>query len=154
MDQKEPPDKTNKFNKEEETLPDLPDKCPGCDKSAKNLLLHIKKKVSCYSKIDPKLYDYWKTKQTKKSKRKYQATYVQKGEHSKARSRYMQTEKYEKTKERYIETGKHRKVQAKYEQKFKTFCKVCPVNVVKPRESSRWLWENYGISIELNTNKN
>ena len=133
---KEPPDKKNNLDNDEETLSDLPDKCPICDKSAKNLLLHIKKNESCYSKIDPKLYNHWKTKQIRNSKKKYQATYVKKGEHSKARARYMETEKYQKTKARYIETGKQRKAQAKYEQKFKIVCNVCPVRVVKPSSSS------------------
>ena len=68
------------------------------------------------------------------SKRKYQAKYVKKGEHSNAQARYMETDKYQKTKARYIETGKHGKAQAKYEQKFKRFCKVCPARVVKPRK--------------------
>ena len=58
-------------DEDKEELPDLPDKCPICDKQSKNLLLHIKKKESCNSKIDPKLYEYWKDEQNRYSKRKY-----------------------------------------------------------------------------------
>ena len=64
----EPPDKKMKMNEEdEEVLTELPDKCPVCHKTAKNLLLHIKKKKSCNSKIDQKLYDYWKRTQERNS---------------------------------------------------------------------------------------
>ena len=34
---------------DEEKLPDMPEKCPVCKKAAKNLLLHIIRKESCYS---------------------------------------------------------------------------------------------------------
>ena len=45
---------------DQDKLPEIPDRCPNCNKSAKNLLLHIRMKEACSSKIDPQLYDYWK----------------------------------------------------------------------------------------------
>ena len=188
-------DVDNKMNKDEdeEQLPDLPDKCPICDKESKNLLLHIRKKESCSSKIDPKLYEYWKREQNKSSKRKYQVTYIKKGKHNLAQERYMETEKhqnarkkyieagrqreaqerymktvkhqetrkryiqagkhsfhqasymetdkYQKAREKYIKTGKHRKAQAKYEDKFRFWCKVCEMKVVKPFHSYEKEWK-------------
>ena len=47
----------------------LPNECPVCNKETKNVLLHIKKKKSCNSKIDPVLYDHWKEEAKKKKKR-------------------------------------------------------------------------------------
>ena len=96
----------------EEKLPIMPENCPSCNKKSKNLLLHIRKKQSCSSKIDPKLYEYWKREQNKHSKRKFQSSYVEKGKHSVAQAKY-------------IGAGKHKNVQAKYEQKFRKYCKVC-----------------------------
>jgi len=90
----------------------LPNKCPICDKEAKNLLLHMKSKKSCNSKIDPKLYEHWKQVKNRQSKRKYQ---------------YM-----------YVKQGKHKKAQAKYEDKFKSHCKVCPMKVRKPYSDAEW----------------
>ena len=155
-------------DEDEEELPDLPDKCPICDKQSKNLLLHIKKKESCNSKIDPKLYEYWKDEQNRYSKRKYQATYIKKGKHNHAQekymktskhqnakkryltagkqrvaqARYMETEKYHEPREKYVEAGKHRMAQAKYEEKFRYWCKVCEMKVVKPFQSYK---EEYKI---------
>ena len=97
---------------DQDKLPEIPDRCPNCNKSAKNLLLHIRMKEACSSKIDPQLYDYWKREQNKQNKRKYQAKYVRKGMHNEAQSKY-------------IEAGKHKISQAKYEEKFRKYCKVC-----------------------------
>ena len=83
---------------DEEQLPDLPEKCPICGKESKNLLLHMKKKESCNSKIDPKLYEYWKGEQNRYSKRKYQAIYIKKGKHNVAQERYMKTSKHQNAK--------------------------------------------------------
>ena len=71
-------DEDDEEDEDEDELPDLPDKCPICDKVLKNLLLHIKKKESCGSKIDPKLYEHWKRQQNKYSKKKYQSAYIKK----------------------------------------------------------------------------
>ena len=84
---------------DEEKLPDMPEKCPVCKKAAKNLLLHIIRKESCYSKIDSKLYDHWKKENNRSNKKKYQV--------------------------KYIKSGNHKKAQSKYEQKFRTYCNVC-----------------------------
>ena len=72
---------------EEEDLPDLPEKCPICNKASKNLLLHIRKKSSCNTKIDPALYDHWKREQNKFSKRKFQSAYVKTGKHKNAQGK-------------------------------------------------------------------
>ena len=72
---------------DEVELPDLPDKCPICTKTSKNLLLHIRKKESCSSQIDPTLYDHWKREQSKYSKRKFQSAYVKNGKHKDAQAR-------------------------------------------------------------------
>ena len=159
---------------DEEKLPDLPDKCPICCKESKNLLLHIKKKDSCNSKIDPKLYEYWKGEQNRYSKRKYQAIYIKKGKHNVAQERYMktskhqnakksylkdgkqrvaqakymETEKYQEARERYLEAGKHRKAQAKYEEKFRYWCKVCEMKVVKPFQSYKKEYKIYQSKYE------
>ena len=97
---------------DDDEIPDIPDKCPVCKKKVtKSLLLHIRKKESCSSKIDPKMYEHWKQEQNRNNKRKYQSMYVK--------------------------NGKHRKAQAKYEDKFKSHCKVCEMIVVKPYVPTR-----------------
>ena len=108
-----------------EELPELPDKCPICDKITKNLLLHIRKKASCNSKIDPKLYDHWKKEQNKFSKRKFQAAYVKTGKHKDAQAKYVKSGKHSEAQERYVDTGKHKEAQSKYEDRFRFKCKVC-----------------------------
>ena len=144
-------DEDDEEDEDEDELPDLPDKCPICDKVLKNLLLHIKKKESCGSKIDPKLYEHWKRQQNKYSKKKYQSAYIKKGKHNHAQAKYMETEKYKKARNVYIDAGKHkkaqakyaqdgkhRKAQAKYEEKFRVICKVCEKIVHKPYTDAEW----------------
>ena len=80
-------DEDDQEDEDRDELPDLPDKCPICDKVLKNLLLHIKKKESCGSKIDPKLYEHWKRQQNKYSKKKYQSAYIKKESTTMARRR-------------------------------------------------------------------
>ena len=48
----------------------IPDKCPICGKKKKSLLLHIKKKDSCYEKIDKDQYEIWKKEINKQNTRK------------------------------------------------------------------------------------
>ena len=123
---------------DEVELLDLPYKCPICNKTSKNLLLHIRKKESCSSQIDPTLYDHWKMEQSKYSKRKLQSAYVKNGKHKDAQARYVKTGKHKEAVARYVKTGghseaqaryvdagKHKLVQAKYEEKFRLYCKVC-----------------------------
>ena len=99
---------------EEEELPDLPDKCPVCNKESNNLLLHIRKKESCNSQIDPKLYDHWKTEQNRYSKRKFQSAYVKTGKHSSAQAKYVKTGKHKEAVAKYVKTGKHKEAVARY----------------------------------------
>ena len=108
-----------------EEIPELPDKCPICDKITKNLLLHIRKKASCNSKIDPKLYDHWKKEQNKYSKRKFKAAYVKPGKHKNAQAKYVKSGKHSEAQEKYVDIGKHKEAQSKYEDRFKFKCKVC-----------------------------
>ena len=136
---------------EEEDLPDLPEKCPICNKASKNLLLHIRKKSSCNTKIDPALYDHWKREQNKFSKRKFQsayvktgkhknaqekyvksgkhseaqAKYVKSGKHSEAQAKYVKSGKHSEAQDKYVDSGKHKEAQRKYEDKFRRLCKVC-----------------------------
>ena len=100
---------------EEEDLPDLPEKCPICNKASKNLLLHIRKKSSCNTKIDPALYDHWKQEQKKFSKRKFQYAYVK--------------------------TGKHKEAQRKYEDKFRRLCKVCTYTSYSYIHKEKWVMQ-------------
>ena len=110
---------------ETEELPPLPDKCPICNKTSKNLLLHIRKKSSCNAKIDPNLYDHWKSEQNKYSKRKFQSAYVKTGKHKSAQAKYVKSGKHSEAQEKYVDSGKHREAQRKYEDKFRRYCKVC-----------------------------
>ena len=134
----------------EEELPELPEKCPICHKTAKNLLLHISKTQSCISKIDSNLFNYWKKQQKRCSKTKYQATYVKEGKHSKAQAKYVKKGEHSKVQAKYVQKGGHRKVQAKYEDKFRLLCYVCPKIVVK--ESYTGL-EKYKYPMEFEREK-
>ena len=92
----------------------LPDRCPICKKVSKNILLHIKKKESCCSKIDQSLYDHWKNIANKKTKTKYQRKYIESGRHREAQERYVETGKQREAQERYVKTGKQREAQERY----------------------------------------
>ena len=93
----------------------LPDKCPICKKVSKNVLLHISKKKSCCSEIDPVLYSKWKKEAYKRKKRKY----VNAGKHQKDQNKYVLSGKHAKVQAKYALSGKHAEVQAKYIRKFK-----------------------------------
>lgn len=67
----------------------IPDKCPICQKKKKSLLLHIRKKDSCYDKIDKDQYEIWKKEINKQNNRKAQYKYVEDGRHSQAQQKYM-----------------------------------------------------------------
>merc|ERR1719410_2698241 len=67
----------------------IPDKCPICRKKKKSLLLHIRKKDSCYDKIDKDQYEIWKKEINKQNNRKAQSKYVEDGRHSQAQQKYM-----------------------------------------------------------------
>ena len=101
----------------------LPEECPICNKETKNILLHIRKKKSCSSKVDPVLYDHWKEEANKRKKKKYriagkhkkdQAKYVQSGKHKKVQAKYVLSGKHKKVQEKYVLTGKHKEAQSKY----------------------------------------
>ena len=93
----------------------VPDKCPICKKVSKNVLLHISKKKSCCSEIDPVLYSKWKKEAYKRKKRKY----VNAGKHQKDQNKYVLSGKHAKVQAKYALSGKHAEVQAKYIRKFK-----------------------------------
>ena len=67
----------------------IPEKCPICGKKKKSLLLHIRKKDSCYDKIDKDQYEIWKKAINKQNNRKSQTKYVEDGRHSQAQKKYM-----------------------------------------------------------------
>ena len=92
----------------------LPDRCPICKKVSRNVLLHIRKKESCCSKIDQSLYDHWKEIANKRTKTKYQKKYVESGRHKEAQERYGETGNQRKAQERYVKTGMQRKAQERY----------------------------------------
>ena len=87
---------------------ELPDNCPACGKVTRSILMHIYQKDSCKDKIDPEVYNEWKTLAKQKSKKKYQDYYVKKGDHSEAQARYMQ-ECYETDRISSIQVEKHKK---------------------------------------------
>ena len=68
---------------------EIPDKCPICRKITNNLLLHMRKKDSCYEKIGKDQFEKWKRETNKRSKRKYQSKYVKDGRHSNAQNKFM-----------------------------------------------------------------
>ena len=67
----------------------IPDKCPICGKKKRSLLLHIRKKDSCYAKVDKDQYEIWKKEINKQNNRKYQTKYVADGRHSNAQKKYL-----------------------------------------------------------------
>ena len=67
---------------------ELPSKCPICNKITNNLLLHIKKKESCYTMIEPQIYEKWKDLANKRKKSKYQKKYIKAGKHDMAQKKY------------------------------------------------------------------
>ena len=66
----------------------LPNECPSCKEVVEKLVLHISRNKSCHSNIDPELYDKWKLISRRIARRKYQAKYVQNGEHKEAQKKY------------------------------------------------------------------
>ena len=88
----------------------LPNECPVCNKETKNVLLHIRKKKSCSSQVDPVLYEHWKEEAYKRKKKKY----VDAGKHKKDKAKYVQSGKHKKDQAKYVLSGKHKKVQEKY----------------------------------------
>ena len=69
------------------TEEDIPDQCPVCKKKSRYLLIHINAK--CKEQIDSELIEKWKMLAKKRSKKKYQAKYVEKGKHKLAQSKYV-----------------------------------------------------------------
>lgn len=67
---------------------EVPSKCPICNKVTNNLLLHIKKKESCYTMIEPEIYEKWKDLANKRKKTKYQKKYIKAGKHDVAQKKY------------------------------------------------------------------
>ena len=65
---------------------EIPDRCPACKKKVRFLLIHIN--ARCYKEIDENLIEIWKKLAKRRSKKKYQAKYVEKGKHKLAQSKY------------------------------------------------------------------
>ena len=68
---------------------EIPDKCPICRKGTKKLLLHIRKRDSCWQQIDKNQYDIWKKEINKRNKRNYQSKYVKDGRHNTTQKKFI-----------------------------------------------------------------
>ena len=68
---------------------EIPEKCPICKKVTRKLLLHIRKRDSCWEQIDKNQYEIWKKENNKKNKRNYQSIYVKDGRHNNAQKRFI-----------------------------------------------------------------
>ena len=66
----------------------IPNECPSCKEVVEKLVLHISRNKSCQSNIDPELYDKWKLISRRRARRKYQAKYIQNGDHNEAQRKY------------------------------------------------------------------
>ena len=67
---------------------EIPEKCPVCKKGKINLLLHIKKKESCFAEVDKDQYEEWKKRSRKKTLNSSQKKYIDSGRHRKAQEKY------------------------------------------------------------------
>ena len=67
---------------------EIPTHCPVCKKVASNLLLHIRKKESCFAEVDKDQYETWREKSRKNTKKASQKKYIDSGRHSEAQERY------------------------------------------------------------------
>ena len=85
---------------------DVPECCPVCKKKVRYLLIHIN--ARCYKEIDDGLIEKWKMLAKKKSKKKYQAKYVEKGKHKVSQSKYAKKMKDE-DKESFLKIQKLKK---------------------------------------------
>ena len=68
---------------------EIPDKCPICKKGTRTLLLHNRKRDSCWQQIDKNQYDIWKKEINKRSKRNYQSKYVKDGRHKTTQKKFI-----------------------------------------------------------------
>ena len=73
---------------EEEMDDEIPNKCPVCQKVSNNLLLHIRKKESCFTEVNKVQFETWKRKSRKNTKKASQKKYINSGRHSEAQERY------------------------------------------------------------------
>ena len=89
------------------TEEDIPDRCPVCKKKARYLLIHINAK--CYKQIDSELIEKWKMLAKRRSKKKYQAKYIEKGKHKLAQSKYVKKIR-EEDKESFLQIQKLKKI--------------------------------------------
>ena len=65
-------------------------RCPVCKKVKKNILLHIRKKESCFAEINKDEYEEWKEESRKKTLNSSQKKYIDSGRHRKAQEKYAQ----------------------------------------------------------------
>ena len=82
--------KKEEERKDELNEDEVPSKCPICNKVTNNVLLHIKKKESCNTMIEPQIYEKWKDLANKRKKSKYQKKYIEAGKHDIAQKKYTQ----------------------------------------------------------------
>lgn len=68
---------------------EIPDKCPICKKGTRKLLLHIRKRDSCWQQIDKNQYEIWKKEINKRNKRNYQSKYVKDGRHKTTQTKFI-----------------------------------------------------------------
>ena len=80
--------KKEEERKDELNEDEVPSKCPICNKVTNNVLLHIKKKESCNTMIEPQIYEKWKDLANKRKKSKYQKKYIKAGKHDMAQKKY------------------------------------------------------------------
>ena len=92
--------KKEEERKDELNEDEVPSKCPICNKVTNNVLLHIKKKESCNTMIEPQIYEKWKDLANKRKKSKYQKKYIKAGKHDKAQKKY--TQKCNKKRQRWL----------------------------------------------------
>ena len=143
---------------EEEEDGYIPDRGPICRKRSNNVLLHIKKKDSCKQKIEPQLFDKWKIKAKKRSKRKYQRKFVETGRHKVVQKKYNDKCK-DFDKEGYLKVG--RQAQAKYvnrervqkntEDRLKVFKKLC-IDILNSLQNGRTLTIEFNACMWIKEN--
>ena len=64
--------------------------CPVCKKVKKNILLHKRKKESCFAEVDKDEYAEWKEISRKKTLNSSQKKYIDSGRHKKVQEKYSQ----------------------------------------------------------------
>ena len=118
---------------------EIPDKCPICRKGTRKLLLHIRKRDSCWQQIDKNQYEIWKKEINKRNKRHYQSKYVKDGRHNTTQKKFIkksqmddyrsslqiQAQRRAKTKNRDIIAKPGSENEEEQEKRMNTFQDMC-----------------------------